>query len=137
MSDQPVRSEAKSTSSLLADAATHVSGLFRKEIDLAKAELSESVNRAGVAIGLIVGAVVVLLVALNVLSAAIVAGLTEAGIEAGWAALIVGVVYLVIAAIMVRKGTNDLKAANLAPTRTAESVRRDAQALKETIHGQR
>jgi hypothetical protein len=36
---------------------------------------------------------------------------------------------------MVRKGTNDLKAASLAPTRTAENVRRDAATVRETMNG--
>lgn len=129
--------DARSTASLFSDALGHVSGLLRKEVDLARAEVSENISHAAVAVGLIVGGVVFVLVALNVLSAALVAGLAEFGIEPGWAALIVGAVYLAIAIVLVRKGTSDLKAASLAPTRTAESVRRDAQALKETINGQR
>ena len=54
-----------------------------------------------------------------------------------WLALIVGVVYLVIAAILARMGMNGLKAASLAPTRTVRSVREDAHAVKETFNGQR
>jgi hypothetical protein len=128
---------SRSTTGLFSDAVSQVTGLVRKEVDLARAEISESAAQAAVAIGLIAGGVVFVLVALNVLSAALVAGLAEMGVEAGWAALIVGIVYLVIAIILVRKGTTDLKAASLAPKRTAESVRRDAQALKETFNGKR
>ena len=127
----------RSTTTLISDALTHVTGLIRKEVDLARAEVSENVSRGVTAIGLVAGGVVVILVALNVLSAAIVAGLTELGLEAGWAALIVGVVYLVVAFILVRVGTSQLKAVNIAPTRTAESVRRDAKAMKETFNGKR
>ena len=125
----------KSTTGLLSEAMAHVSGLVRKEIDLVRAELSENANRAAVAVGLIVGAIVLLLTALNVLSAALVAGIAELGIEEGWAALIVGIVYFVIALIMVRKGTNDLKATSLAPTRSARNVQKDAHAVKEHING--
>jgi TRAP-type C4-dicarboxylate transport system permease small subunit len=135
MAEQSSNSNGKSTAALLTDAVGHMTGLVRKEADLIKAELSESLTTVAVALGLIVGGVVFVLVALNVVSAAIVAGLTELGIEAGWAALIVGAVYLVIAAILVRKGTNDLKAASLAPTRAAQSVRQDALVLKERLHG--
>ncbi len=117
-------SQHKSTVGLVGDALQHISGLVRKEVDLARAEVSENANRAVVALGVIAGGVVFVLVALNVLSAALVAGIAELGIEAGWAALIVGVVYLVIAAIMVRKGSNDLKASSLAPTRTERPPRR-------------
>ena len=125
----------RSTATLLSDALAHVSGLIRKEMDLARAEMSSKVTQAGVAIGMIVGAVILLLTALNVLSAALVAGIAELGIEEGWAALIVGVIYFVIALILAKKGMNDLKATNLAPTRTAENVKRDAYAVKESVNG--
>lgn len=127
--------ETKSTAGLISDAVNLVTGLVRKEVDLVRAEVSESATRAGVAVGLIVGGVVLVLVALNVLSAALVAGLAELGLEAGWASLIVGAVYFLIAVILVRKGTNDLKAASLAPTRAAHSVRKDVLVLKEKLHG--
>ncbi|UWR31272.1 phage holin family protein [Sulfitobacter sp. W002] len=121
----------KSAGSLLTEALSHVSSLMRKEVDLARAEVNENLKHAGVAIGLIVGAVVVALTALNVLSAALVAALTEAGIAAGWSAVIVGVLLAIVAYVMVQKGTNDLKLNSLAPTRTAKNVKRDAATMKE------
>ena len=105
----------KSTGGLLSDALTHVSSLVRSEVDLARAEVNENIKSAGVALGMIVGAVVVALSALNVLTAALVAALTEAGIPAGWSALIVGVIYAIIAYAMITKGTNDLKLSSLHP----------------------
>ena len=137
MTEQTSGTGPRSTARLFSDALTHTTGLIRKEVDLVRAELSENVSQAAAAVGMVVGGVVFVLVALNVLSAALVAGITELGLEAGWAALIVGVVYLVIAIILVRAGTSRLKAVNLAPTRTAESVRRDAKAMKETFNGKR
>ena len=135
MSDttQGTTHETKSTAGLLSEAMTHVSGLVRKEIDLARAELNENMNKAMVAVGMIVGAVVLLLTALNVLAAALVDALAT-WMDAGWAALIVGVLFAVIAAIMLKKGTNDLKASSLAPTRTTRNVQRDAHAVKESVN---
>lgn len=121
----------KSAGGLLNDALSHVSSLVRSEVDLARAEVNENLKSAAVAIGLIVGAVIVALTALNVLTAAVVAGLTEAGLDAGWSALIVGVALAIVAYLMVNKGTNDLKLSSLAPTRTAKNVKRDAEAVKE------
>jgi hypothetical protein len=121
----------KSAGSLLTEALSHVSSLMRKEVDLARAEVNENLKHAGVAIGLIVGAVVVALTALNVLSAALVAALTVAGIAAGWSAVIVGVLLAIVAYVMVQKGTSDLKLSSLAPTRTAKNVKRDAATMKE------
>jgi hypothetical protein len=135
MTEQASSRDARSTASLFSEAFTLAAGLVRKEVDLARAEVTENLSKAAVAIGMIVGGVVLVLVALNVLSAALVAGLTELGIEAGWAALIVGAVYFVIAVILVRKGTQELKAANLAPTRAAQNVREDILVLKEKING--
>ncbi|MGR3761799.1 phage holin family protein [Roseobacteraceae bacterium NS-SX3] len=123
-----------SAAAILSDALNNISALVRNEIALARAEVSENLNRAAVALGLIVGAVVVALVALNVLAGALVAGLTEAGIDAGWAALIVGIGFGAVAFAMIAKGTNDLKLSSLAPTRTAENVKRDAKTIKETYN---
>lgn len=124
----------KSASGLVGDALNHVSALVRHEVDLARAEVNENVKGAGTAVGLLVGAVVVALVALNVLTAAVVAGLTEAGLHGGWAALIVGVILAAIAYGMAQKGTNDLKLSSLAPTRTAANLKRDADAVKEAYN---
>lgn len=118
---------------LLTNALTHVASLVRKEVDLARAEMSENIGRAAVAVGLLVGAVVVVLVALNVLAGALVAGITRLGLAPGWSALLVGVVFACIAGAMAAKGVKDLKLVSLAPTRTAKNVKRDAQAVRETL----
>jgi hypothetical protein len=135
MTDQPHPQTHRSAGDLLSDAISHMSSLVRKEMDLARAELNENASRAAVAVGLLAGALVIALTALNVLAAALVAGLTEWGLEAGWASLLVGLVLAAIALAMVLKARNDLKLVNMAPSRTAKNVQRDAQALKEvTTH---
>jgi hypothetical protein len=130
MTDQ-TQTGNKSAAGLLSDAIAHMSSLVRKEVDLARAEVSENVNRAAVAIGLLAAALVIALTALNVLAAALVAGLADWGLGAGWAALLVGVVLAVVALALAMKAKNDLKLTNIAPSRTAKNVQRDAQALKE------
>ncbi len=121
----------KSAGNLLTEAMSNVSGLVRSEVDLARAEISENITKAGVAIGMIAGAAIIALVALNVLAAALVAALTEVGLDAGWAALIVGAALGIIAFVLIGKGVNDLKLSSLAPTRTVKNVQRDAAAVKE------
>ena len=121
----------KSAGNLLTEAMSNVSGLVRSEVDLARAEISENITKAGVAIGMIAGAAIIALVALNVLAAALVAALTEIGLDAGWAALIVGAALGVLAFVLIGKGVNDLKLSSLAPTRTVKNVQRDAAAVKE------
>jgi uncharacterized membrane protein len=124
----------KPATELVGDALEHVSNLVRKEVDLARAEIDENLKRAGVAVGLLVGAVVIALVALNVLAAALVAALVEMGIAAGWAAVIVGGILAIIAFAMMAKGMNDLKLNSLAPSRTARNVKRDAKTIKESTN---
>ncbi|WP_299682188.1 phage holin family protein [uncultured Roseobacter sp.] len=121
----------KSAGGLLTDVMANVSGLVRNEVDLARAEISENATKAAVAVGLIAGAAIIALVALNVLAAALVAALTEAGLDAGWSALIVGAALGIIAFVLINKGVNDLKLSSLAPTRTVKNVQRDAAAVKE------
>jgi hypothetical protein len=119
-----------STASLFGDAMGHAGALVRAEVDLARAEIDQNVRRAGAALGMLAAAMAIALTALIVLTAAIVEALTEAGIDPGWAALIVGVVLAAIAAALGYKATQDLKLSGVAPTRTAASVRRDAQAVE-------
>lgn len=123
----------KSTGTILNEAMTHVSSLVRNEVDLARAEINQNLRQAAVAIGMIVGAIVVALTALNVLSAALVVALTNAGLPGGWAALIVGIVFALVAYLMVKNGTDSLKLNSLVPTRAAKNIRRDAEAVKETL----
>ena len=123
-----------SAASLLTEALGHVSALVRKEVDLARAEMSENAKKAAVAVGLLIGATVVALVALNVLAAALTVAVAELlGDYAEWAPLIVGGLLALIAFIMVAKAVNDLKGSSLAPTRTAKNIKRDKEAVKESI----
>lgn len=125
--------DPRPTGSLLSDAVNQLTRLLRGEVALAKAEVAQNLRSAGLGIGLLVGAVVLILVALNVLAAALVAALAETGLGAGWSALIVGVVILVVAAILAMRGLNALKPENLAPSRTVRNVQADAQTIKENV----
>ena len=62
---------------------------------------------------------------------ALVIAIAEMGVPPALAALIVGLVVAAIAYFMIHKGTSDLKASSLAPDRTMDSLRRDAQLVKE------
>lgn len=126
----------ESTPNLISEAFTRVTSLVRSEFDLARAEMDQNMRRAGTALGMIVAAGVIALTALNVLAAALVAALNEMGIEGGWSALIVGVVLAIIAYVLLSKGTSDLRLSSLAPSRTAENIKRDAQAVQGEYNAQ-
>lgn len=137
MADETTRRRLSDTSTfgLIGDAFSQITELFRGELDLARTEVQENLKRAVIAVGMVVAAVVLFLVALNVLAAALVEAVTELGIDAGWAALIVGGAFLIIGIIMALTGKNKLTSVSLAPTRTAKNVQRDVQATKEATHG--
>ncbi|AJE49079.1 phage holin family protein [Celeribacter indicus] len=127
--DQDPRSE--STASLFTSALNHISGLLRKEVDLARAEVNENLRSAAGGLGLIVGAIVFVLVSLNVLAGALVAWIAELGMHPGVAALLVGIAGLVVAFVLHRSGRAKLKLSSIAPSRTAENVQRDVNVIKE------
>ena len=128
-----MHADDRSLKDLVADLSNNIATLFRKEIQLVRAETSEKVTQVGVAMGSIAGGAILALAALIVLLQALVIGLTEAGIPAGWASLFVGLVVAVIAYVLIHKGTSDLKASHLAPSRTVDSLKRDAQVAKEQV----
>jgi Putative Actinobacterial Holin-X, holin superfamily III len=121
----------RSLKELFGDLTHSVTTLFRKEIELARAEISEKLSQAGVAAGAVAAGGVLALAALMVLLQALVIALTELGVAPALSALIVGGAVAIIAFALIYKGMNDLKAGNLAPSRTVEALRRDAHMVKE------
>jgi uncharacterized membrane protein YqjE len=124
--------DPRPTGSLLSDAINQLTRLVRGEVALAKAEVAQNIRNAGLGVGLLAGAAILALVALHVLAAALVAALAN-WMGPGWAALLVGVVILAVAAILALRGLNALKPENLMPSRTVHSVQADAQTIKETV----
>jgi Putative Actinobacterial Holin-X, holin superfamily III len=125
--------DERSAPALVGDLIAHVGDLFRKELQLFRAEMNEKSSQAMVALGSIAAGLVVAIVALNVLAAALVVAIEAAGIPGGWAALIVGGVLAIIAFALARGGLAGLKGTNLAPGRTTQSVQRDAEMAKEHL----
>ncbi|WP_108503043.1 phage holin family protein [Paracoccus indicus] len=120
------------TGNLIAELMDHVSSLLRKEVDLARTEVAEKMNSALGGIISMAVALVFAIVALNTLSAAIVSWLAEAvDLGAGWASLIVTVVFGLIAVMLIMRGKKTLQARNLAPSKTGQNLRRDVESVKE------
>ncbi len=127
------QTDDRSFKELLADLTNSVTTLFRKEIELARAELAEKVSEAGIAVGSLAAGGILALAALIVLLQALVIALTELGLAPGWSSLIVGGVVAILAFALIYKGMHDLKASNLAPTRTVEALKRNAHMVKEQV----
>lgn len=116
-----------------------VSGLFRKEIDLAKAEASEKVSRAMGGVEMLAAGLVFAIGAIGVLLAAVVSGLSALLLTMGLAernadaiaSVIVGVIVALIGWSLISRGLSILKGGDMNMNRTTTSLRRDAQVLKE------
>lgn len=123
----------KNIPELFTDLVEHLSTLFRKEVQLAKAEASEKVEQATSAVIYVAVGGIIALAALIVLLFAAVAFLVEWGLADHWSYLIVGGVVAIIAAIALSKGMNDLKASNLKFKRSAEQMRANVRTAKEQV----
>jgi len=121
--DQPV-------SELVKQLSEQSTALARKEIELAKAELSVKGKRAGIGAGMFGGASLFGLYALGALTACAILALATA--VDGWlAALIVGVVYAAVAGVLALMGKTKVQEATPpVPEQATESVKEDVQWAK-------
>jgi hypothetical protein len=136
-------SEQRSLPDLIKELMNDVTSLFRKEVQLAKAEAGEKVGKAIVGVEMLAAGGILAIAALGVLLSAAVAGVAallmsmgmgEAA-ASGIAALIVGGIVALIAYTLIMRGVSALKAQNLMLDRTAHSLERDASVLKEKTNG--
>src|SRR4051794_34778055 len=126
-----------SVGELLRQLSQEATTLVKQELDLAKAEMSEKGKQAGVGAGLFGGAGVSGLLALIFLSLAIVAAIDTAT-HAWLAALIVGVLWAVAAAVLAIEGREKVqKAAPAAPEQAIESTKEDVQWAKSQARSAR
>ncbi|NUS36335.1 MAG: phage holin family protein [Pseudarthrobacter sp.] len=93
---------------MLGDVTRDLSTLMRQEVELAKAEAKQSATRAGKGAGMLAGAGIGGHFVLLFLSLALMFAL-GALMPLGWAALIVAVIWAIIAAILASIGRKELK----------------------------
>ena len=115
----------RSLPELLKQLSADTTRLVHQELDLAKAELQQKGKQAGAGAGLFGGAGALGLAALGALTACFILAL-NAVLPAWLAALIVAVVYGVIALVVVKQGQAKMKAAGPpVPEQTIETVKED------------
>jgi hypothetical protein len=114
---------------IIGNISDDLSQLFRQEVELAKAEIRQEATKAGKAAGMLGGAGFAGYLAVVLLSFAVVFGLSNV-MDPGWAALIVAIVWGAIGAVLFVNGRKKLKTVDPVPRRTAETLKEDAQWLK-------
>lgn len=122
---------------LFSKLSTDAGNLINLQVELLKAELRESTaimarNSVLILAGAVVGAITLAVITLAIIGFIATALPFESDIMA-WAvsALIVGVVYALIAGGLVFAGIKNFKERNMAPTRSIEEIKRDKEWVKE------
>jgi hypothetical protein len=119
------RPEERSIPELFSDLTQETTELVRKEVELAKVEISQKVSRLETGIvSLAIGGAVAFAGALVLLAAAMLG--VDALLHLPWlSALIVGGAITLVGIGLLVKGRSDLAAADVTPERSVESLRKD------------
>jgi uncharacterized membrane protein len=129
---------SRSLGSLLTALVHQLSALFRLELALARAELSQKVREAGAGLALLAAGGMIILIGLFFIVQAAVFGVVAlldiwlpAGVAVWLGPLLVGLAVVVIGWTLLSRGGSKLSAETLAMHRTAQSLREDAALIQE------
>jgi Putative Actinobacterial Holin-X, holin superfamily III len=132
MADYQAQTEARErpTAELLKEFSDQATTLLRKEIALAKVEVSEKGKKAAVGAGMFGGTGVFGFYAFGAFTACAILALATA-VAAWLAALIVGVVYAAIAGVLALRGRAQVKGATPpVPEQAVDSTKEDLEWVK-------
>ena len=133
MAQETLAKEEKSLGDLFSELATETSNLVKQEVALAQVELTQKAIKVGKNIGFLVVGGAVAYAALLSFVAALIIGLGQLLGNYWLSALIVGIIILVAAGVLIMSAVNALKNTGLTPTQTVETIKEDAQWLKDQV----
>lgn len=128
MSTPPTDQDDRSIGELLGAVSQDLTTLLRQEVELAKAEVKQSATRAGAGAGMLGGAGVAAHFVLLFVSLSAWWGISQWTGQA-WGALIIAVVWAVVAGVLAVLGRTRLKQVQGLP-RTTETAKHVPDALK-------
>lgn len=120
----------RSLGDIVGDIARDLNTLVRQELDLAKTEAKQEAARAGKGAGLLAGAGVAGNLALVFLSLLLMF-LLDNVMDIEWAALIVTLLWAIVAAVLASTGRKELKKVDPKLETTQRTLKEDAQWAKE------
>jgi hypothetical protein len=130
VTEQDAELRERSLGELFSKLSNETSTLIRQEMALARAEMTEKGKEAGKGAGLFGGAGAVGLLGAGALTAGIIL-LLDLAIAAWLAAIIVGLIYVAIAAVLGLKGRDRIQAATPpVPEQTVDTVKEDVEWAK-------
>jgi len=125
--------DIRNLSNLAGEALSQFAKLLQNEVDLAKAELGETVHKVGSAAGFIAAGTILMIPALVMVLFALSAALISAGWSQPVSYLISAIVAAVVAAILLAVGMSRLDARNLAPRETLRQLEKDKATVKGMV----
>src|SRR5436190_15716186 len=130
MAQQQMVKEQASLGDLFSDLAEQTGKLIRQEAALAKTELAQKATAAGKNIGMLAAGAFIGYAGLLGVTAALIVGLAYV-LPLWLSALIVGAVLAITAYFLINTALTALKNTPWAPEETIESIKEDAQWLKQ------
>jgi hypothetical protein len=119
---------------IISDLFAQLNGLFHKEAQLARVEMSENMSNIGRGLGLIIGGAVLLIPSLVILLQAGVTALGDHyGLAPTWSALVIGGTVLIIGVVLFLIGISRLRFEHIMPHKTVHQLQRDAALAKEKV----
>lgn len=124
--------DERSLGNLFSELAQETGLLVRQEVTLARTELTDSATKVGKNVGILAAGGALAFCGLLAVIAAVIIGL--ANFMPAWlSALIVGLVVVAVAAFLTLPTLNALRNTKIAPQETVESLKEDAQWLKNQL----
>ncbi|HEY3777896.1 MAG TPA: phage holin family protein [Rhizomicrobium sp.] len=121
---------------IFTDLLGEVTALFRTEMRLARAEMSEKLSTMTLGIALAAAGAILLFASLLYFLGAATAALIVAGLSLWLAPLIVAAAALLVGGAVLWFGISRLTAKNLAPRRTVHQLKRDAAVARFQVQHQ-
>ena len=126
------RMEERPLGELFSDLVNETTTLVRNEVALARVELTQKATKVGRNVGsLVIGGAIGYAALLAFCAAAIL--LLDRWMPAWLAAVIVGVIVAAVSWMLISKAITTLRNTDLMPHETVESVKEDAQWIKDQI----
>jgi uncharacterized membrane protein YqjE len=118
-------SSSQGLGEIVGNIATDVSDLLKQETELAKLELKEEASKASKVAGMFGGAGAAAHIGALFVSAALAFGLSDwFDIDLGWTALIVGVLWLVLAGVLFVVARNRMRSIDPIPHQAINSIKK-------------
>jgi len=131
--EQQITKDERSLGELFSELATETSTLVKQEVALAQTELTQKATKVGKNVGYLVVGGAVAYTALLAFIAALIIILGNLLTNYWLAALIIGIIVAVVAVVMIMSALNALKNTDITPTQTVETIKEDAQWLKDQV----